>query len=142
MTTPFRISRSDSGVQTVASGTNEEFRYYLDRLLKMIPGEVVGLYLVGSGIIPTDEGIVQVIWTVVCLIGVVLIRAYGTADPTNNQPSQWGPVLIASVAFIIWVYTLGGPFATFNLHVPYIGSLLILAWTFFVPFFYKGPPDS
>ena len=50
-------------------------------------------------------------------------------------------VAISSVAFVIWVYSLGGPFAVFNLYVPYIGSLLVLAWTFFVPTFYKGPQD-
>jgi hypothetical protein len=36
---------------------------------------------------------------------------------------------------------LGGPFEAQGLAVPYIGSLLVLAWTFFVPMFYKGPSD-
>jgi len=142
MTAPFRIRRPDEGVKAVSRGGDEEFKFYLDRLLKMIPGEVVGLYLVGSGFIPRDQRILMVIWAVVCLIGVILIRVYGTAEPERNKPPQWGPVMISSVAFLIWVYTLGGPFAAFNLAVPYIGSLLVLAWTFFVPIFYKGPADA
>lgn len=139
MTAPFRIYRPDVGVKTVAREGNEEFRSYLDRLLKMIPGEVVGLYLIGNGFIPKDQAIALAIWAAVCLVGVIFIRAYGTADPAANKPPQWGPVAISSIAFLIWVYTLGGPFAAFNLAVPYIGSLLVLAWTFFVPIFYKGP---
>jgi hypothetical protein len=45
---------------------------------------------------------------------------------------------VAAVAFVIWVYTLGGPFADFGVHVPWIGSLLVLAWTSFIPLLYKG----
>ena len=33
------------------------------------------------------------------------------------------------------------PVAAANLYVPYLGSLLALAWTFLVPVFCKGPLD-
>jgi hypothetical protein len=141
MSAPFRIRRLDTGAVPVALREEEDFKFYLDRLLKMIPGEVVGLYLVGSGFIPKDQPIVLTVWALVCLAGVVLIRAYGTADPKHNEPPDWIHVAISTVAFIIWVYTLGGPFAAINLYIPYVGSLLVLAWTFFVPIFYKGPLD-
>jgi hypothetical protein len=72
----------------------------------------------------------------------VVVRAYGTADPDNNQPASWAQVGISSVAFIIWLYSMGGIFKFYGLHVPYIGSLFVLAWSFFVPFFYKGAPDK
>jgi hypothetical protein len=139
MAAPFRIRRPDTGVKAVALTAEEGFKFYLDRLLKMIPAEVVSLYLVGSGFIPTEQSIVLTVWAVVCLVGLVLVRAYGTADTAKNEPTDWVHVAISSVAFVIWVYSLGGPFAAFNLYVPYIGSLLVLAWTFFVPIFYKGP---
>jgi hypothetical protein len=141
MAAPFRIRRPDTGVKAVALERAESFNFYLDRLLKMIPAEVVSLYWVGRGFIPADQPIVLTIWAVVCLVGLVLLRAYGTADMAENKPTDWVHVAISSVSFVIWVYSLGGPFAAFNLHVPYIGSLLVLAWTFFVPIFYKGPAD-
>jgi hypothetical protein len=138
MAAPFRISTPDERVQSVARSDEGQFKFYLDRLLKMIPGEVVGLYLVGSGFIPDKARAVVVVWAAVCLLGVIVVRIYGTADPKQGKPPQWGAVLISSVAFVIWIYTIGGPFAAYNLAVPYIGSLLVLAWTFFVPLFYKG----
>jgi hypothetical protein len=141
MSAPFRIRRPDTGAKAVALSPQEDFNFYLERLLKMIPAEVVSLYLVGSGVIPTDQHIALVIWAIVGLVGVILIRAYGTADPEHDKPTDWVHVAISSVGFAIWVYSLGGPFAAFNLHIPYVGSLLVLAWTFFVPIFYKGPPD-
>ena len=142
MSAPFRISRSTLIPKSIGAKPDPEFKLYLDRLLKMIPAEVVGLYLVGSGFIPTTASGVIMLWAVICLAAVVAIRVYGTADPENSLPPQVAPVIISSVAFVIWVYTLGGPFAAFKVHVPYIGSLLVLTWTFFVPLFYKGPIES
>jgi hypothetical protein len=129
------------GAQAVALTREEGFKSYLERLLKMIPGEVISLYMVGSGLIPTEQPVVLASWAAVCLAGVVFIRIYGTADAQANKPTDWVHVAISSVAFAIWAYSMGGPFEAFGLHIPYIGSLLVLAWTFFVPVFYKGPAD-
>lgn len=81
------------------------------------------------------------VWALVCLAGVFVVRAYGTSDPQSNLSPDWVHVAISAVAFVIWVYTLGGPFAASDLYEPYVGSLLVLAWTFFVPIVYKGPMD-
>ena len=136
MSAPFRVL--SKGRVRVARTGDEEFKSYLDRLTKMIPSEVISLYLVGSGIIPDSDRIILVLWSLICLAGVIVSRIFGTADPQKNLTPQWTTVGISSVAFIIWIYSLGGPFAAFHLHTPYIGSLLVLVWTFFVPFFYKG----
>jgi hypothetical protein len=139
MSAPFRIRRPDVGVKPVALTPDEGFRFYLDRLLKMIPAEVVSLYLVGSGLIPTDQVTALAGWFVVCLVGLFVIRIYGTADPAEHLPPDWTHIIISAIAFVIWVYSLGGPFAAWGLHLPWLGSLIVLAWTFFVPIFYKGP---
>ena len=138
MSAPLRIRRSDISAKAVPSTKGDDFKDYLERLLKMIPGEVVGLYLIGSGFIPEGQVIGLLIWTIICLIGVIAIRIYGTADSENNLPAQWPVVIISSIAFVIWIYSLGGVFKLYGVHSPYIGSLLVLAWTFFVPIFYKG----
>jgi hypothetical protein len=141
MSAPFRTRRSGVRATAVSPGSGGEFKGYLERLVKMIPVEVVGLYLIGSGIIPEGQRVGLLVWSIVCLIAVVVVRAYGTADPQKSQTPQWSVVLISSGAFVIWIYSLGGPFKLYALHVPFIGSLLVLAWTFFVPIFYKGTPD-
>ena len=146
MPAPFRIQRWDARAKTAGLGQMGTFGAYLDRLLKMIPAEVVSLYLVGVGLVPEDlfaqdRGIALGVWALVCLTGVVILRGYGTADPSSKLPPDWVHVAISSVAFVIWVYSMGGPFEAFGLHVPFIGSLVVLAWTFFAPVFYKGPQD-
>lgn len=141
MAAPYRIRRA-SGVQDVSRTGGEGFKEYLDRLMRMIPGEVVGLYLIGSGFIPVGQTLGAVIWTIVCLIGVIIIKAYGSADSEEHLPPDWTLVTISTISFVIWIYTLGGPFAAYNVWYPWIGSLLVLAWTFFVPLFYKGKLDA
>jgi hypothetical protein len=141
MSAPFRIGRpSTIKAQAAYDEVGDTgFRFYLERLLKMIPAEVIGLYLVGSGIIPTDQPLALTVWTIVCLVGVLAVRVYGTSDPAHNLSPDWTHIAISAVSFIIWVYTLGGPFAAWGVSQPWLGSLLVLAWTFFVPLFYKGP---
>lgn len=143
MAAPFRITRPDApGTPQVVDGTltsDLAFRFYLERLIKMIPAEVVSLYIVGIGIIPEEQVIGMTVWAIICLIGLFFIRIYGTADPVENKPPDWTHIIISAIAFVIWVYSLGGPFAAWGLYVPWAGSLVVLAWTFFVPIFYKGP---
>ena len=151
MAAVYRLSRptpTDKAGSAVAQvGMLTGFQSYLDRLIKMIPAEVIGLYLVGSGIIPISypptttpmiQKIALVIWALICLIAVVVVRIYGTYDQSYHHPIDWPHVVISAIAFLIWVYTIGGPFAIFGLTVPWIGSLLVLVWTFFVPIFYHG----
>ena len=90
---------------------------------------------------PADQPMISVVWAALCLLGLLAIRAYGTADTEKRLPPDWTHIGISAVAFLIWVYQLGGPFAAYGLHVPYIGSLQVLAWTFFVPMVYKGPEE-
>jgi hypothetical protein len=111
---------------------------YMERLVKLIPAEVVGLYLVGQGIIPPDEKVALIVWSIVCLGLVILVRAHATGDHANNLSPQWIAVGVSAISFVIWVYNMPGPFQAYQAAVPYIGSLAVLVWTFIVPFLYTG----
>jgi hypothetical protein len=111
---------------------------YMERLVKLIPAEVVGLYLVGQGIIPQDEKPALAVWSIVCLGLVVLVRSRATGDRANNIAPQWVAVGVSAISFVIWVYNMPGPFQVYQLVIPYMGSLAVLVWTFIVPFLYTG----
>lgn len=136
MSAPLRIRRlATKGV----TGDSESLKPYLDRLLKLIPAEVVSLYLVGSGFIPATDIAVLTVWAVFCFLAVGFVKAYGTADRAAAISPDWVHVTLSMIAFVIWVYSLGGPFAHLSWYKAYLGSLLILAFTFAVPYFYRGP---
>lgn len=137
---PYRITKSttrqlafddDSGDR--AGGLAE----YIDRLLRLIPSEVVGLYLVGSGVIPDDQAAAHVLWSVFCFFAVVASRYFGTRSSTDPTP-QLATIVISSVSFVVWLYAIGGPFVDLGWHVGWIGSLMVLSWTFIVPLVYDG----
>lgn len=139
LSAPFRIEKpAHLRNEGDKPSSDESFKDYLGRLLKMIPGEVVGVYMIGAGFIPNDDRTVSAIWAATCLALVIIVRVYGTADPAARLPAQPIPVFVSAVAFVIWVYTLGGPFAKFGLCVPYYGSLAVLLWSFVIPIFYRG----
>jgi hypothetical protein len=142
MSAPYRLRRPDVGVRKVSRGSGEELKQYLDRLMRVIPGEVVGLYLIGSGFVPEGQTAGHIAWFAFCFAALIVIRVFGNADPARNQRAQPVPIVLSVVAFVIWVYTIGGPFRELGMDVPWIGSLLVLAWSFVIPYFYKGEAEG
>jgi hypothetical protein len=143
MAAPLRIKKTSMAKAAIrkegpAPDKPTPIQSYMERLVKLIPAEVVGLYLVGQGIIPPNEKVALVVWSIVCLGLVVLVRAKTTGDRVNSISPQWGAVAVSTISFVIWVYTMPGPFQAFHVAVPFVGSLAVLVWTFVVPFLYQG----
>jgi hypothetical protein len=134
MSAPFRITRPPE--KEVLSG-EDSFKEYLSRLLKMIPAEIVGLYMIGSGFTAGNYNL-QTGWIVICFVLVFVVRVKMTGDKIKNLDPQPVPILIAAIAFIIWTYYLGEPYIHYRLYDPKISSLAILLWSFIIPLFYKG----
>jgi hypothetical protein len=124
--------------RTRADGGTGSFQDYLDRLIRLIPAEVVGLYLVGVGAIPPGQNTGLSVWTAICFLAVIFVRAMATRDPARHLGPQWMAVAVSAIAFAIWAYTMGGPFLAYHLYVGWIGALAVLLWTFGVPYLYKG----
>ena len=116
----------------------DKVRSYFERLMKMIPIEVVTLYLAGMTMIPEKQTVVQIIWAVVGLVGVFLARFFGTRESERNKPVDWVVLVLSCIAYLIWVYSLGGPFKSLGIFLPYVAGLLVMTWTFVAPFFYWG----
>ena len=106
---------------------------WMERVLKLIPSEVVAVYLAGKGNLP---GTWQGGWSYVCLALVLLVRGWGTYEPDKGV--QWIAVIVSAVSFVIWVYATSGHF----FGVPEIpsgaASAAVLVWAVVVPMIYKG----
>ena len=50
----------------------------------------------------------------------------------------WRAVGISAFSFVLWVYTMLGPLQSFGFGAPYVGSLMVLVWTFIIPYVYRG----
>jgi hypothetical protein len=131
---------------------------YLERLVKLIPAEVVGIYLAGKSLIqstysPTPlleadpnrstQMTYFLVWTIFCLVAIIVVRIWATKDPQQAKGPQWGAVGIATVSFLVWVYSFGDIFLFYDgVWSGLAAGLLVLAWTFIVPLIYRGDTDA
>jgi energy-coupling factor transporter transmembrane protein EcfT len=134
MAAPFRV-RSLKTITDDRGGAEPEQKGdpWLTRLVKLVPSEVIAVYLAGVELAKTWLGI----WAFICLLLVFVARTLGTKE--QGKPIQWVAVLVSIISFVIWIYATGGEF--FNLKLPPdkgIASIAVLLWTFLVPYFYKG----
>ena len=118
---------------------------YGDKLLKLIPGEIVAAHLTIDGIIPSDTGSAKWVSLAVSLALLVAIPPYLTKTLAVENARQ---VVFTMGSFLIWLYSLGGPFKLWAtatgipLHVPYIGSIFLILWTLLIPFAVSAPVSS
>ena len=121
--------RIQTKARTLASGGQVDD--YWGRLIKYIPAEVVALYVSATGIVPanhTDSNFYLWIIFGFCFIATPLYFIGVTRDPANGP--LWLQVLLASIAFPVWAYALGGVFVNTPKYEPFAASLLLMGVTF------------
>lgn len=104
---------------------------YAQRVAKYIPGEIIAAYLSVNGILmsvkPEDEARLPVAWGFFILC-VVLTPIYFWVLSKANQPKRLH-LFMSTIAFVIWAYAMGGVFDIAGYHKPWIGSVLLIAFT-------------
>ena len=146
---------------------------YMSRLVKLVPAEAVGPFpflMDYARQVPLPEGspryaVYFVAW--VLLLIVVILRVRTTSEPGRGP--QWGAVLIAAVAFFIWVHVMGGDFGFERIFdrmasgagvdgitrttaagvlagggqelKNFVANVALMAWTTLAPVVYRGDDD-
>ena len=111
-----------------------QYNHYKDRLLKLIPSEIVAAYLVIEGIIPSGAPHAPLVSLMAALVLLILIPFY---LKKTMDVKRTGQIILIMVSFIIWIYSLGGPFALYGVHIGYVGSVLLVLWTLAIPLIYR-----
>jgi len=129
-----REIKSMADVTVPPSNVND----YKDRLVKLIPSEIITAYVTIKGLIMgagSSGNKTLLLWVVFGILVVLnpLYLIYVT------QVKKAGQVLFSSLAFVLWVMVIGGTFSTiFGFPAEYIGSIMLVIYTLFIPFVYKG----
>jgi len=100
---------------------------YYDRLFKYIPADVVAGWITVKGIIAsTSGGSKDHIYWICFIAGVIftILWTYKLTSKEGHKPA-WLQIIIATVAFFVWVVVTGEPFDL----EPYIGSLILVGYT-------------
>lgn len=105
---------------------------YFDRVIKYIPSDVVAAWTAVTGLVNVDAEAPKttLLWI---LFGIFTLL---TAGWTWKQTTKDGKlsatiqILLSTVSFIIWVFALGGPFASLEgFYRPLYGSLVLIVYT-------------
>jgi len=144
MTYPLRIQKPSTIV--AHGGTpGSALQQYVDRLIKLIPAEVIAAYQAIRGVVvsvapnsPDAKSFLP--WLpIIGVLLVLFVRAWGTRAPSGDWATvQWRGVGIAMVSFIVLIISLGHPIVAETPIATWIGSVLLILWVFFLPYIYEG----
>lgn len=148
---PYRIERpSPIRAQAAGSAAEDKAAQYVERLARLVPAEVLGLYLTFRGLTaPPPSGsepgrdAFALAWPVVCLVLVFLSRIWGSrprGTPLSRALStaQWPVVVISTISFVLWVYATGDNFFHLTIEDPRWIGASVGVWTMLVPWLYRG----
>lgn len=116
---------------------------YVARLVKYIPAEIIALYLGVANVIPTtDPSYHLALWIVFLLVTACTPVYMYLVTREAGQPTLWSQVVISSIAFPVWVFAIGGPFAFFPWYASkhWIAAIVITFATFLLGAYQPAPP--
>ncbi|MFL6741153.1 MAG: hypothetical protein ACJ8D6_11290 [Sphingomicrobium sp.] len=115
-----------------SSGGPEADKFF-DRVVKYIPGDVVGGWVAATGIIRSqaqkDPNLPAIFWS--AFVAGLLLTALWTYQQTKEPGKAVATtqILVAVAAFAVWAFALGGPFELLAWYKSYLGSLVLIAFT-------------
>jgi hypothetical protein len=122
---------------TDANVLPSEANNYKDRLLKLIPSEIIAAYITLHGLIMGIESTHKqdLLWIVIGLLFIITpFYLYKVSMVTKK-----GQIIITSFGFLVWVFTTNPPVEKiWDLPTIFLGSLVFTLCTMFIPIFYKG----
>ena len=119
-----------------AAGAPPEVDDYKSRLLKYIPAEIVAAFVTIEGIIKSvTQAPVFVYWTVFFVLLVLTPFYVWRVSSEPDKPPATAQIVVAAIAFFVWVFALGGPFSSLGWYMPLYGSILLVLYTVAIPAF-------
>lgn len=130
---------SDEDTQVVANNLPKADNYQ-SRLLKLIPTEVVGVYIFINGLLPanaTDDKYTVLQWIIFGLLFIInpFYLRYVSAVTNKKQ------ILICTISFAVWVFSLNNSFMVVGGDADFtriISSIILALYTLAVPIFLSG----
>jgi hypothetical protein len=122
-----------------------ENQQYTDKLVKFIPTEIIGAYTALAVFLGYDTSeatppppiiatqLIQVVFFVLLILTPIYLRKI-------SNVTQQLQLLVSTISFVVWVYTLGGPFEVWGLHNAYIAPVVLVLWALIPPLVIQADP--
>jgi hypothetical protein len=104
---------------------------YFDRVVKYVPADVVGAWVAVTTLLKKAAGVpVETVLWVCFAVGIVVTAIWTWRQTkTKNQAAPPIQILISTLAFVVWVFALGDPFASLSFYNRVYGSLALIGFT-------------
>jgi hypothetical protein len=111
---------------------------FKDRLVKLIPSEIVTAYITLQGLISTQDN--KELYTWIAFGALLVLTPFYLMKV--SAVTKTGQIIFTTIAFIIWVMAYGGfkilfPDATI-FENNFLGSFILFIYTLAIPLVYKG----
>ncbi len=106
-----------------------------EKILNYIPAEIVAAFISINAIFMSVEHPPTLTTQWIVFVILIALTALYTWKTTSHDllPMATTQIVISTAAFVIWVYTLGGPFVMFSWYQPYWGTILVTLFTLLPP---------
>ena len=120
---------------------------YFDKAVKLVPTEIVGGYAVLAGIIGVDtastavppDTLTKVLVQVSFFVLLVLTPLYLYFISKVRNKVQ---IVVTTIAYIIWIYTLGGPFSIWGIYNGKVAGVILTVWSWVIPLVVRPDPAT
>jgi|ERR1019366_242591 hypothetical protein len=130
------MSRRIRSVSYNAAGPGaQDVDKYTDRIIKLVPSEVVAAWVAVNSLIAAAQGPKQPgtrILTFLFVVFAVLAAAYTWRNTEEKfAPKAYLQTTVSTIAFVVWAYAVGGPFPAWipGLYNPLFGGILLIVFT-------------
>jgi hypothetical protein len=122
---------------------------FANKLVKLIPTEIVGAYMVLAGILGYASGVTPAAQQIPDPeLKAILIQAVFFALLVLTPLYLWRigrvsnlvQLVVTTISYVIWVYTLGGPFVVWGIYHSVIGSVVLVLWSVITPLLVSPSP--
>ena len=105
----------------------EEWSFFNSFYMTIITIGTVGFHEVAE---MSQDGRVFTVGLIIFGIGIIGTVLYLLRVAKVND---WSQITVSTIAFVVWVFALGGPFSHCAWYQPAYGALILPIYTFFVP---------
>jgi len=128
------ISESDLTRTDHAAPTGSTADDYSGRLLKYIPAETVAGFVTINGLLSSVLGVpVAFQWFVFAVLTALTAGYAWKSTHIQGMNPAYLQICIQTAGFVIWVASLGGPFATLIGYQSYYSATILILYTIFIP---------
>lgn len=134
------MAREIKSSEVTATDSSSNPNDFKDRLVKLIPSEIVTAYITIQGLIIGYNGSGKSLFTLIAFLMLLILTPFYMK--IVSKVNKIGQIIFTTLAFVVWVLAMGGFKLMFPSHAEifseFLGSIVLIIYTLMIPLVYRG----